>query len=506
MHPPTPEVRSILRTTQDPTADMRLLRSEIADQDELAERVLQYVRMFYKRMRDLEDSDRALAVLGPRLVGHVLLQQVLIEGVDAMSMPPSLLAQFWSDCCRRALAARAIAELEPEAPADIAFTLGLAAEWGIASSLETSGEFVAWMRDVRTLTGVERLEAERQLFGRSHEHTFVRLARSWELPPEVVRVIGTSHQDKPSVGHGEAAALLRVVRWADKLGEALTSRYASKHLQDWIEEFALHYGKDEATAWRIVDHVLESVPKVARALGVPIAGQPRIQTLRQRGAKTDELDAEQLRELLAVLSEDNELLNVRLRGLEADLEQLQGRDPVTGLLTHRAFVHLLGQELKGARADGRTLSLILIDLDGFGEACSRYGYHAGDEVLRRTGHLLNRLLPGSDGVGRVGADRFGLIVPGDHRKGRLVAERGRAAIEGTTFDIEGKRIRLTASAAGATSADFGGSADSFLHKLEEMVRRNMASGTRNRSSWMGAEDGIVRRPTLSGNRPPLGSR
>lgn len=110
------------------------------------------------------------------------------------------------------------------------------------------------------------------------------------------------------------------------------------------------------------------------------------------------------------------------------------RDPVTGLLNHRAFHDCLDREFKRARRAGRRLSVVMMDLDGFKLFNDTYGHPAGDLVLREVTALLSQSLRAGDLLGRYGGDEFVALLPETGTEGaEALAERIRQAIAGHAF-------------------------------------------------------------------------
>jgi diguanylate cyclase (GGDEF)-like protein len=97
----------------------------------------------------------------------------------------------------------------------------------------------------------------------------------------------------------------------------------------------------------------------------------------------------------------------RLKQTEAEAQANAYSDHTTGLPNRRA---LLGElEAAFAKAD-RDGALILIDVDHFKRVNDLYGHVAGDQLLRRVGEELIRVLPNSAFVARLGGDEFAAII------------------------------------------------------------------------------------------------
>lgn len=88
----------------------------------------------------------------------------------------------------------------------------------------------------------------------------------------------------------------------------------------------------------------------------------------------------------------------------AELRVLAERDWVTGLPNTRAFEQAVDRRL----AAGEPFALLLADVDGF-RTVNEAGHAAGDEVLRRIGTELVRLVGADDEVARIGGDEFAIV-------------------------------------------------------------------------------------------------
>lgn len=93
------------------------------------------------------------------------------------------------------------------------------------------------------------------------------------------------------------------------------------------------------------------------------------------------------------------------------LRALMVRDSMTGLLNHSALRSHLDVELARARRSGLVLTMALIDIDDFKLLNERYGYSAGDRVIKSLAQLLRRRLRASDSIGRHSGQQFALLLP-----------------------------------------------------------------------------------------------
>lgn len=114
---------------------------------------------------------------------------------------------------------------------------------------------------------------------------------------------------------------------------------------------------------------------------------------------------------------------VRNAQLFEDLQQQIDRDPLTGLLNHRAFYERLSGEIARARRAGQDLAVLVFDLDNFKTLNDSRGHLAGDEALRALADLLVVSCRSGDVAGRLGGDEFALILPGPTVDPRAAARR-----------------------------------------------------------------------------------
>jgi diguanylate cyclase (GGDEF)-like protein len=115
----------------------------------------------------------------------------------------------------------------------------------------------------------------------------------------------------------------------------------------------------------------------------------------------------------------------RLGGLHEieDVERTSRRDPLTGLGNRRALDEALEGELARHDRYARTLSVCVVDLDGFGRVNETFGHATGDRVLVRVAEHL-RALRGADSAFRMGGDEFAVLLPETCREeAELVARR-----------------------------------------------------------------------------------
>lgn len=130
------------------------------------------------------------------------------------------------------------------------------------------------------------------------------------------------------------------------------------------------------------------------------------------------------------------------------LQNLVKRDSLTGLGNRHRFDLALRQEVKMAKRSGKTLTLLLIDVDHFKRFNDTLGHHAGDLVLARVATAITGFVRPRDVATRFGGDEFALILPDTTREGgirmalSLLAEVRKLAVPGNHADLDGITVTI----------------------------------------------------------------
>jgi diguanylate cyclase (GGDEF)-like protein len=90
-------------------------------------------------------------------------------------------------------------------------------------------------------------------------------------------------------------------------------------------------------------------------------------------------------------------------------------DELTGLPNRRGWYAQLDAALARARRAHGSVSVVVLDLDGFKEINDRRGHAAGDRLLRTASARWLAALRQSDVLGRVGGDEFAVLLEGADR-------------------------------------------------------------------------------------------
>lgn len=110
--------------------------------------------------------------------------------------------------------------------------------------------------------------------------------------------------------------------------------------------------------------------------------------------------------------------------LRAEFEHIASHDPLTQVLTRRVFMDACTQELARCRRHGRSMALLLLDIDHFKAINDTHGHQTGDQVLVDFSRRIAGLLRRPDLLARFGGEEFVLLLPETSQEEAVaVAER-----------------------------------------------------------------------------------
>jgi diguanylate cyclase (GGDEF)-like protein len=151
------------------------------------------------------------------------------------------------------------------------------------------------------------------------------------------------------------------------------------------------------------------------------------------------------RDAIGSLAGSLDAIGGTVRALNARIEGLALKDPLTGVLNHRGLHDALHAALEGARKHNEKVAVVVLDIDEFEQLNDADGHGAGDEALRIAARVLQGELRPGDICGRIGGDEFLLaLVDSDAWGAERVVERLRSAV--AAAPVSAGRVGLQFSA------------------------------------------------------------
>lgn len=144
-------------------------------------------------------------------------------------------------------------------------------------------------------------------------------------------------------------------------------------------------------------------------------------------------------------------------------------DGLTGVYNHSYFYERLTEAVNRAAEQGRTVSVVLLDLNELKALNDTYGHLAGDAALRQYGRVLQAQVRNGDVVARYGGDEFAIIMPDLDRAGALREVNRLMERLGGQFDYNGSELPLPTAAWGLASYPQDGDRSAELIMVADQV-------------------------------------
>lgn len=177
----------------------------------------------------------------------------------------------------------------------------------------------------------------------------------------------------------------------------------------------------------------------------------------------------------------------RMVALNAENRNLANCDSLTGLPNRRSFFDNLDEQVEIGKFQSSSVSVGIIDLDGFKPVNDLYGHLMGDRLLCAVTHRLSLLCEGRAYISRLGGDEFALFITSDVDKAELEAFGNRLcdALR-APFTLGETVIQIGGSMGFATFPDHAQSAEQ-LYELADYALYHGKRHSRGRVNLFNAE-------------------
>lgn len=181
-------------------------------------------------------------------------------------------------------------------------------------------------------------------------------------------------------------------------------------------------------------------------------------------------------------------------------------DGLTGLYNRRYLnAHVDGQ-IERMGMSGKTMSLMMFDIDNFKEINDLHGGHAtGDEVLQELAHRITQNLRSFDTVARFAGDEFVVVMPDTEVSiACAVAERLRNDVAGKPFAIPDPvgKVDVTISIGVVAARPEGETTMDLLKRADEALYEAKGAGRNQAMLW--TENGFERITVAAAEAPAAG--
>ncbi len=152
-------------------------------------------------------------------------------------------------------------------------------------------------------------------------------------------------------------------------------------------------------------------------------------------------------------------------------------DELTGLYNRQRLREALDYAVTASLRTGRPGGYLVVGVDKLGNVNDSFGEDVGDAVLIEIGRRLELTLRASDVLGRVGADRFGIVLaecPEDHVI--VAAERILTAVNQEPVRTSAGPVYATVSLGAATFPEQGKVAQEIMNRAEHALTEAKRAG------------------------------
>ncbi|MDH5833819.1 putative bifunctional diguanylate cyclase/phosphodiesterase [Luteimonas kalidii] len=156
-----------------------------------------------------------------------------------------------------------------------------------------------------------------------------------------------------------------------------------------------------------------------------------------------------------------------------------GTDELTGLRGRRDFMQLLGRQVVAACERRATMALVVVDVDGFMQLNGVHGFKAGDGILGHLAAQLQSVARRQDYVGRIGDDRFALLLSGILNRGHaeLAVQKLFRLLE-APLQMDSMKLRIPVTVGVALCPQHASHAEFLLRRAEAALLRARRAGVR----------------------------
>lgn len=232
----------------------------------------------------------------------------------------------------------------------------------------------------------------------------------------------------------------------------------SPMLEMFIVDAELFFGRDIKTeffssgVWQEDGKIEGETALIAEAFAI---GDTQLITIR--------LLQQDYRDRVGILNDARSKL-LENRELSRNLDHYREKsrlDGLTGIFNRATLIELLHTFIMESNIKGKSLSLIMMDIDDFKRFNDNYGHLAGDEILRSIGAYLRDNCRSEDITARYGGEEFCVVLRGTTQEN---------AIKTANMLCEGIR-KLSVAALPAITVSVGCAVYRRNESLEQLIKR-----------------------------------
>lgn len=170
-------------------------------------------------------------------------------------------------------------------------------------------------------------------------------------------------------------------------------------------------------------------------------------------------------------------LGEALNQLARRINELEIKDPLTGLYNETFIRGRLEEEIRRAIVYRRPCAFILLNIDNFQRFRELFGLSQAKDILKRIASLIRDSFTEVERVARIGDDEFAVILPErNKRQAKEIADETRRKIELAFAKESDADKRLTVSGGVSENPLDGVNAEQLIIKAKEALNSAKAEG------------------------------
>jgi two-component system, cell cycle response regulator len=429
----------VLELAGKPDVDIAEIARAISKDPALSGKILRTVNSsFYGRSQHVGTISQALVILGLQSVKTLVLGFSLVTTLNKNKASGFNHLKYWRRSIFAATAARTLANKMKLVQQEEAFLAALLQDIGMlvlnqvisAQYGEISG---------KANTHAELIKVEQESLSLTHAEVGAILAEQWKLPPILATSVGASH-DPSKVADPVLRKIAQVVQIAGQAADVFVDTEPAEAIVQVRATCASAYKMTDADCDQLLQEIGVKTKEVIPLFEINIGGVTNYEAILKKA-----------NEALVELTLESQMQNTKLQRQNEALHHKATTDGLTGLSNRATFDENLKERFAAAKAGGRPLTLLMMDLDKFKSINDKFGHQAGDQVLSSVAKILKAAARSKDLTARYGGEEMAMILSETPRQvAAAVAETIRLAVAKQPIQCSGTAIAVTISIGVAT--------------------------------------------------------
>jgi two-component system, cell cycle response regulator len=430
----------VLELTQQAEADLKQIARVITRDPALAGRVLKTVNSsFYGCSHSVSTINHALVILGLQSVKTLVLGFSLVSSLKNDRGVYFDRQKYWRRSMFGASAARVIAQKAGVLQVEEAFLATLLCDIGQLVMDRVLGEQYANVTDV-VKSHSDLSDREKQELQATHAQVGAFMAEQWKLPLLLAAPIAY-HHNPDAVPEQTIKPIVDVVHCASVCADVFCEEPAAAAIHRARQTLKARFGFEADAVDQLLNEVTTQTREVAKLFEINLNGNAN--------------------DYAAILKRANDALvelslqgHTQVKQLEQQRQVLEVKaktDKLTGLANRGEFDTVFDASFAESTRSGKSLSVIMIDVDEFKSVNDTHGHQVGDSVLKYLAQIVKGLARPGDFISRYGGEEIVMVCANTPRPiAAAIAETIRRAIAARPVPTGFISINITASVGVAT--------------------------------------------------------